>query len=154
MSTMNCQSTFEILIPYQLSNNRSFYSYLKPERRYASHHLSELTTVALTVILRPHFLQLRVRQTVNCTIPPLMWVRQTVRLRKVDPPNLTFLLIRFARHIFHSITSQLSTVGVENRSFQSYQNPANNGSSHSCRLWLSKLPFTWKKLCFAVHYWN
>ena len=32
------------------------------------------------------------------------------------------------------------TVGVDNRNFQSYHNPVNSGSWHSCRLWHLELP--------------
>ena len=43
---MNCWSTFKTLILCQLSDNRSFQSYLKPGSLHVSRQLSELTTVA------------------------------------------------------------------------------------------------------------
>ena len=48
-------------------------------------------------------------------------------------------------------TKILSTVGFDipaDYSFQTYQNPANSGRWHSCRLLFSELLKTWKTQCF------
>ena len=120
---MNWQSTFKYLILYQLSDNYSFQSHLKPIRRYASCQLSELTTVGFRAICSFHFLHLSVCHTVSYTMHPDMRVHDTVR--NVVPPHLTFSFSSGSATFF---TLNQSTSRVDNRSFQSYQNPVNSES--------------------------
>ena len=79
------------------------------------------TSVAFSAIHSLHFYHLWLRNTVKYIIPPHMWDRHTVR--NVDPPHWGF-----------PFPVGLLPSSLCNCSFQSYQNPLNSGSWHSCRL--------------------
>ena len=84
LNTLNCRKTFKTIILCQLSDNWSFQSYLKLERRYASCEISELTNATFKAIHSFCFFNLRVRHTATYTIFLHM---QVLHSEKYEPPK-------------------------------------------------------------------